>query len=100
MSAGQGRPAHGLQNRTEKRSDLCQSRRPLIFAPPLDGDWLWEMPTGTAGPHGMNEKSLRDLRLLSQRRSTSYRGRTEHAPRGTLCKQLDVTAQRANQVGG
>src|SRR5262245_11404824 len=65
MSAGQGRPAHGLQNRTDKRSDLCQR------------DWLWEMPTGTAGPHGMNEKSLRDLRLLSQRRSTNYRGRTD-----------------------
>ena len=29
------------------------------------------------GPHGMNEKSLDDLRLLSQRRSTSYRGRTD-----------------------
>src|SRR5262249_4672702 len=32
---------------------------------------------GTAGPHGMNEKNLDDLPLLSQRRSTSYRGRTD-----------------------
>src|SRR5262245_30892150 len=35
------------------------------------------MPTGTPGPHGMNEKSLGDLRRLSQCRSTSYRGRTD-----------------------
>jgi hypothetical protein len=44
--------------------------------------------------------SLGDLRLLSQRRSTSYRGRTEHVARGSLWKRFGLTAQRASQIGG
>src|SRR5262249_1736575 len=56
--------------------------------------------TGWKNTAGMKNGSLGDLRLLSQRRSTSYRGRTEHVARGSLWKRFDLTAQRASQIGG
>ena len=48
------------------------------------------------GPHGMNEGSLGDLWLLSQRRSTSYRGRTDMRLEGHF--ESRSTLQRNERV--
>src|SRR5215831_2479400 len=46
------------------RGPTCANRADRLLRP-LDGDWLWEMPTGTPGPHGMNEKSLGAPAMIS-----------------------------------